>query len=122
MTQIEQIAKAAHEMNRRYCQLIGDGSQKPWEESPEWQRGSAIAGVKAVLSGGIKTLKEQHDAWSQRKLNEGWTRGDVKDAKAKTHPCLVPYNDLPVSEQQKDAIFRATVKGIAHHLGLSFDG
>lgn len=42
----EDIAKVCHEANRAYCAGIGDHSQKSWEESPDWQRTSAINGVK----------------------------------------------------------------------------
>jgi hypothetical protein len=31
----------------------------------------------------------------------------VKDPEAKTHPCLVPYDDLPEYQQLKDRVFLA---------------
>lgn len=40
------IARVAHEVNRAYCQSLGDKSQARWEEAPQWQRDSAVAGVK----------------------------------------------------------------------------
>lgn len=36
----------------------------------------------------------------------------VKDTKAKTHPCLRPFNELPPHQQAKDHLFR----GIVHSL------
>jgi hypothetical protein len=47
---VEEIAKVAHEVNRAYCQAIGDNSQPTWEEAPGWQRDSAINGVLLHLS------------------------------------------------------------------------
>lgn len=35
---MDRIAKMAHEVNRAYCQSIGDNSQLPWEDA---QNGSA---------------------------------------------------------------------------------
>jgi hypothetical protein len=36
----------------------------------------------------------------------------VKDAELKTHPCLVPFEELPKFQQQKDRLFRAIVKAL----------
>ena len=41
----EDIAKVAHEVNRAYCEALGDTSQLSWEDAPEWQKASARAGV-----------------------------------------------------------------------------
>ena len=38
----------------------------------------------------------------QEKLANGWVYAPVRDNELKHHPCLVPYEDLPVEEQQKD--------------------
>lgn len=40
------IAKVCHDANRSYCQTQQDASQTNWEDAPEWQRQSAINGVK----------------------------------------------------------------------------
>lgn len=43
-----------------------------------------------------------HDIWAKARLEEGWTYGPVRDNAAKTHPCLVPYENLPDSEKEYD--------------------
>lgn len=111
-TYIEEIARATHEMNRLYCELIGDPSQPCWDDAPPWQRESAVAGVMAVLDGTASTPEEQHEMWVEHKLADGWVYGSVKDPVAKTHPCFVRYCDLPQSQKSKDAIFRAVVAGL----------
>ena len=42
---IERIARVCHEVNRAYCQALGDMSQPTWADAPEWQRSSARMGV-----------------------------------------------------------------------------
>ncbi|XUM24954.1 RyR domain-containing protein [Bradyrhizobium oligotrophicum S58] len=46
------------------------------------------------------------------KLRAGWVHGEVKDADAKTHPCIVPFDQLPRVQQAKDKLFRAVVAAL----------
>jgi hypothetical protein len=50
------------------------------------------------------------------KIAEGWVYGAVKDPEAKTHPCIMPFDDLPPEQRAKDYIFRGVVRGIAHEM------
>lgn len=109
---IEYIAKACHEANRVWCQANGDNSQEHWQDAEQWQRDSAIAGVKFRLDNPNAAKSAQHDAWSADKIKDGWIFGDIKDAVAKTHPCLIPFNELPEFQQKKDALFCAIVDAL----------
>jgi hypothetical protein len=53
-----------------------------------------------------------HESWMKQKVEDGWVHGDVKDAGAKTHPCIVPFDQLPREQQAKDFIFRAVVHAL----------
>lgn len=53
-----------------------------------------------------------HQSWMTQKLNDGWEWGAVKDANAKTHPCIMPFDQLPPEQQAKDYIFRAVVHAL----------
>jgi len=106
---IEDVAKVCHEANRALCESFGDFSQKPWEDSPDWQKESAVAGIRALIEKPDMTPSELHDKWCLHKISQGWTFGPIKDAERKTHPCLVSYGELPKNEQAKDKIFRAIV-------------
>lgn len=108
-TQVEAITRVCHEANRAYCASIGDLSQPAWDEAPEWQRSSAMNGVRGHLDGTITSPRESHEAWLAEKAATGWTYGPVKDAEKKEHPCFVPYDELPVVQQRKDALFAAVV-------------
>jgi serine phosphatase RsbU (regulator of sigma subunit) len=44
----------------------------------------------------------EHMRWSWEKRLNGWTHGSIKDDIRKTHPSLVPYDDLSETEKEKD--------------------
>jgi hypothetical protein len=108
---IEACARAAHEVNRAYCLALGDTSQLPWEEAPEWQRASCRNGVEGVIIKGNDPRKS-HEGWLREKKLDGWVYGPVKDAEAKVHPCMVPYDDLPPHQRVKDELFVKTVRAV----------
>lgn len=114
MQQIDSIAKVCHEANRAYCATIGDNSQPSWEDAPEWQRESAIKGVKFHLSalnaGSKPSPSASHESWLAEKREAGWTYGPVKDADKKEHPCFIPYDGLPLEQRLKDYIFSGIVE------------
>jgi hypothetical protein len=107
---IETAAHAAHEANRAYCRSLGDVSQAPWDDAPEWQKSSARDGVVAVMTNSSITPEQSHEGWMKQKIADGWHHGSVKDADAKTHPCLVPFEELPFEQQAKDKLFTNVVK------------
>jgi hypothetical protein len=43
-----------------------------------------------------------HDHWALQRMKQGWRHGPARDDVAKTHPDLVPYEELPESEKQYD--------------------
>ena len=108
---IERIARACHEANRAMCASFGDHSQLPWGQAEQWQRDSAIAGVKFRLENPDAGVDCQHNAWMQDKIDNGWKYGTKKDAELKEHPCIVPFDQLPPEQKAKDAIFSAIVNG-----------
>lgn len=105
---ILEAAHICHEVNRAYCIAQGDLSQPRWEEAPDWQKNSAVEGVKFHLSG-ARSPAESHANWLHQKINDGWSYGPVKDPDKKEHPCLVPYDKLPLEQQSKDYLFTALV-------------
>ena len=108
----EEIAKVCHEVNRAYCEALGDMSQPKWEDAPDWQKGSAIIGVELHSDNPNATPKNSHEEWLKEKEATGWKYGPVKDVEKKEHPCFVPYNELPTEQKAKDYIFRAIVHAL----------
>ncbi len=108
-----QIARVAHEVNRAYCASLGDATQPNWDDAPDWQRASAIAGVEMHLANPEATPEQSHQSWLEQKTADGWVYGDVKDPEKKEHPCMLPYEQLPAAQKAKDYLFRGTVHALA---------
>lgn len=104
-----QIARVCHEANRAYCEALGDYSQVEWINAPQWQVDSAIKGVELHSEHHDAGPQASHESWLAQKVADGWIYGETKDAEAKTHPCMVPFDDLPPAQQAKDFIFRGIV-------------
>lgn len=114
MDNINAIARLCHEANRAYCLALGDTSQLPWEEAPDWQQLSAIRGVEFIIANPDALPSASHESWLEEKRATGWKYGPVKDPEAKTHPCFVPYDELPADQRAKDHIFGAIVRAVVN--------
>jgi len=58
-----------------------------------------LAGDAALVE---KLAQEEHDRWMREKADDGWKYGKVKDAKRKTHPCMLAWKDLNEYTREKD--------------------
>ncbi len=112
------IAIVAHEALRAYCLQIGDNSQVNWADAPQWQKDSALKGVKLHLENEGVTPEKTHESWLEEKKLAGWKYGLVKDAEKKEHPCFVAYEKLPVEQKIKDYIFAGVVKAFKEGLAV----
>lgn len=106
---IEDVAKVCHEANKTLCESLGDQSQVNWDEAPEWQKESAINGVKFQIANPDAPASNSHNNWLALKKVQGWKYGPVKNAEKKEHPCFVPYEELSKEQQAKDHLFKAIV-------------
>lgn len=106
------IARVAHEVNRAYCAALGDMSQPAWPDAPQWQKDSAINGVRFHLANPEAGPDHSHNSWLAEKEAGGWKYGPVKDPEKKEHPCFVPYDQLPVEQKAKDYLFRGVVHAL----------
>jgi hypothetical protein len=110
--EVTKIARVCHEVNRAYCQAVGDLSQPGWEDAPDWQKDSAVKGVQFHIDNPEASPSASHESWLKQKFDEGWKYGAVKNPEIKEHPCCVPYDQLPVEQRAKDYIFSALVREI----------
>jgi hypothetical protein len=63
--------------------------------------------------------KNTHDVWGAGRIAEGWTYGNARDDKNKTHPCLVPYEELPESEKEYDRATSLEILKVIVSLGYT---
>ena len=109
---LQMAARAAHEANRAYCLVLLDNSQVAWEDAPDWQRESIVAGARSIRDNPSTTSKESHENWCLLKRENGWVYGPEKDSDLREHPCLVEYEELPPEQKFKDLLFGAVVRGV----------
>lgn len=46
--------------------------------------------------------KNVHEVWAETRIQQGWTYGEQRNDELKTHPCLIPYEELPEEEKEYD--------------------
>ena len=55
----------------------------------------------------LEALMEQiaenvHENWAKSRMDQGWILGPERSDEKKTHPCLIPYDELPEVEKDYD--------------------
>lgn len=109
---IEDVAAICHAAHRAYCQALGDHSIPEWKDAPGWQRGTLINGVLLHIRTPGLPPSASHESWLKEKVADGWTYGPAKDPDAKTHPCCVPYDELPPEQKAKDTLFTGIIDAL----------
>ncbi len=62
--------------------------------------------------------RNTHEIWSKGRMDEGWVYGEKQDREQKTHPSLVPYDEL--SEEEKDFDRRTSLGALKFLLKMGF--
>ena len=70
------------------------------------------------LSLGEQIARHVHEVWAEGRLSQGWTYGKERSDSQKTHPCLIPYDDL--SETEKDYDRRTSMETLKLITKLGF--
>lgn len=110
---VQDIARTAHQVNKVYCESIGDKSQVDWDAAPDHIKKSVIDGVNFIINNPNAGPDASHNNWLKFKKDEGgWKYAPVKNLDKKEHPCFVEYNELPEAQKTKDYFFGAVVKSL----------
>jgi len=83
------------------CYQMGAG-QEFNEVINQDQLESLKQGVEYALKNPGMSAEENHENWMKMKESQGWNYGPVKDFEKKTHPDMIPYDNLPEVEKRKD--------------------
>lgn len=102
---VEHCALLIHETIRAMNDSMNEHTL-PWETN----KANVVAGISRMLENPFETPEQNHQAWWDYKVKEGWAYGPSKDATLKTHPCMVPYSALGPFAKSKDAVFQAIVR------------
>lgn len=113
---LEATSAAVHETNRLYNGVHGDHSVPPWSEAPSWMKSSVFNGVVGALAGNTPAMS--HESWVRQRARDGWKHGLEKNYAMKTHPCMVPYDELPEQQRRKDHIFVEGARVFGWSIGL----
>lgn len=77
-----------------------------WEERDESFKIQFIKTIaKQCSDDKFKSAEAAHDSWWRAYKRMGWKYGTERNIDKKTHPDMIPFNDLPESERDKDEIF-----------------
>ena len=70
----------------------------------------SLEGLQPLLE---SLARNAHEIWAQQRLRDGWTYGAHRDDVKRTHPGLVPYENLSESEKEYDRVMvNETLKAI----------
>ena len=68
-----------------------------------------------------KISENVHENWSMGRIREGWTYGPRRDDNNRTHPCLVPYDQLSESAKEYDRTTAAETLKLILALGYTIE-
>ena len=105
----EQAARMVHELSRAYCLTIGDDVAPPWDETSKIRRTIVMMGIQFSLENPQASQERMHQNWMEAYRKIGWTVGESRDEVKKTHPHLVPYDQLPEEQKPKDRFIQAVL-------------
>ena len=114
--EIMRIARVMHEAVRAFQAGLGQDPAPHWSKAPKWMKSASRDAVVFRIQNPDAPASSQHDQWTESKLADGWKFGKKKDPDKKTHPLLIPYNELPLEERQKDALVSAVVVALTSPL------
>lgn len=109
---IAKVAMVTHQAVRAWQKANGQDAAPAWNKAPQWMKDSTFAAIRYRLEHPGAAASAQHEQWMAEKVAAGWKRGKVKDEKKKTHPLMIPYDQLPLVERRKDALVAAVIDAL----------
>ena len=108
------MMETIHDVNNAIRVHFGEKADPPLNELSKEVLVGKLNGIKKVIENPGITPEMMHKEWMDSHIKDGWVYGEVKDFEKKTHPCLIPYEELPENQRLKDRIFVALVNSMKY--------
>ncbi|MGZ4865035.1 MAG: RyR domain-containing protein [Halobacteriota archaeon] len=107
------LSERTKEQNRLYVRDIPEKlAAAGYVISPAFSNDRALSFPDEILE---KLAEAEHERWIQFMKHDGWSYGPETDRSKKKHNCLLPWDELPEDEKEKD---RDLVRDIPNLLAL----
>lgn len=74
------------------------------------------------LNGLIEEMaRNVHEVWAYGRMQQGWSYGEERNDKLKTHPCLIPYEELSEQEREYDRNTALSTLKLISKLGFKIE-
>lgn len=98
---LDVITELGWECHRAWEKIICEGRTKSWDDLDDNVREYLIESVKWLIDHPTASVSAQHDAWRSRAMLDG-----------EDHPNLIPYDELPWSQQMKARLWRHVILAV----------
>jgi len=61
----------------------------------------------------------EHDRWAEFKRSQGWVHGPERDPQRRTHPDLVPWEELDEPTREKDRVRMRIIPDLLARIGMA---
>ena len=98
---IEVIAELGWQTHIAWEKIIGETEYPPWDLLPPALKAKTVESVKWLIEHPTSSIAAQHDAWRARMYADG--------TRSEPHPNMVPFDELPFSQQMKARLWRHVI-------------
>ena len=107
------IASVAHIALAALSEFAGEQDVvHEFDKLPDAQKEGLVAGVNMLIADLNAGADARHNAWMEKMLADGWKFSKKRSDEAKTHPRLVPFDQLLKKEIAKERLLHAIVRAM----------
>jgi hypothetical protein len=92
---LDTISELGWQAHKAWERIIGEQPKQDWRDLSDEQKESVRYGVRWLIEHPTSSLAVQHDAWRARTVGKG-----------EDHDNLIPFDELPFSQQMKARLWR----------------
>ena len=100
---VDNIARIGWATHREWEKIIGEQPKPEWNDLPQERRNELHDSVAWILNHSAASIAQQHDAWRAVRTTK---------PSSDEHQNMVPFDELPWSQQRKAWLWRHIVHAI----------